>query len=193
MKKRIVLIISLVALASLLVIGGTMAWFTNIPDPVFNKFTAGSVKVEVNEHDFQDIENWNPGDVTDKEVSVISNGSKATYVRVALTPTWSNDESVDNVKLYLNTQDWLFFDEDQDGLPDDGYYYYKDILNQGDETNNLLTKVELIGDATGNDYQDATLTIKVDAQAVQASNDAYKDVWDLEVLPTGVEQFGTAH
>ncbi|MDI3480646.1 MAG: hypothetical protein PWQ97_301 [Tepidanaerobacteraceae bacterium] len=185
--KKTLLIGSLVfLLVALLIVGGTMAWFTS-EKSVANTFTAGTVKIEVNEHGFEDITNWNPGDTTNKDVSVISEGSKATYVRVSLTPEWLDANgsptnlSVDNVNLILaNNDDWVY---------SNGWYYYKHILNQNDETSLLLDAVELIGAQTGNDYQGKTLRINVKAEGVQASHEAYKDAWGISSLPAGVKEF----
>ncbi|WP_026896143.1 TasA family protein [Clostridiisalibacter paucivorans] len=184
MKKRLMVILSTVALLSLLVVGGTMAWFTSNPEPVVNAFTAGTVEIEVNEHGFSDITNWNPGDTTNKDVSVISNGSKKSYVRVSLTPEWHKegyDLSSGNVDLILaNNSDWV---------KQGDYYYYKHILNEGEETSLLLDEVEFIGAETSNDYQGAVLKISVKAEAVQASHEAYKDTWELTELPVGVKEW----
>ena len=178
MKKRSIIIISIVALLALLVVGGTMAWFTSNPEEVENTFKAGTVKIEVNEHGFQDIIDWNPGDTTTKEVSVKSKGSKKTYVRVQLTPVWEGNLSIDNVVLNWDEENWVY---------SDGWFYYKKILAGGAETEKLLNSVTLKGFETGDKYQGKTLTVTVKAEAVQASNNAYKDVWELDSLPEGVE------
>ena len=186
MKKSLLISALVFSLVALLVVGGTMAWFTDSKE-LDNKFTAGTVKIKINEHEFTDIDNWNPGDTTNKKVSVKSEGSKKTYVRVALTPVWGemveeefvpdDSLSVDNVILDVNT------DETDDWMLSGGWYYYKGILEADAETSNLLESVTLIGGATGNDYQGKTLRINVAAEAVQASNDAYKTTWSLDNLP----------
>ena len=71
MKKTLLIGLLVFSLVALLVVGGTMAWFTS-EDEVTNKFTAGTVKIEINEHEFEDIIDWNPGDTTNKDVSVKS-------------------------------------------------------------------------------------------------------------------------
>ena len=88
-----------------------------------------------------------------------------------------------NVELTL-AEDW----EDYWVLAD-GWYYYKNILGEDDETSLLLDEVHLKGEETDNKYQGLTLKIKVEAQAVQASNDAYKDAWDIDALPDGVVEW----
>lgn len=188
MKRSVLVGILLLSLAALLA-AGTWAWFTHMADPVVNEFTAGTVDIDINEHGFVNIENWNPGATTDKKVSVKILGSKCIYVRVSITPVWGYLDGetfvaepglpVDNVILNWNKDDWVYAD---------GWYYYKEILCPGDdnETSLLLRSVTL-GGSTGNEYQGKVLRIVVNAEAVQASHDAYKDAWGLSALPAGVE------
>ena len=100
MKKRNLVLGSVVVLAALLVVGGTMAWFTAESDPVENKFTAGKVDIELhdvqvdgegNEVDFPEegLSNVNPGDEHSKIVYVENTGTIPIYVRVKLTQEWS--------------------------------------------------------------------------------------------------------
>lgn len=174
MKKRILISLSLVIVFAL-VAGGTFAWFTSTTKPVTNKFKTGTVAVEVNEHGFENVDNWNPGDTTNKDVSIKSTGTKRSYVRVKITKMWSNELPNDNVELiFTNNNDWVY---------SDGWYYYTKILNSGEETSKLLDAVKLIGPITENEYQGETLTVNVEAEAVQATHEAYKDVWGLTSLP----------
>lgn len=180
-----ILVVSLVALVAV----GTWAWFTAQADPVVNTFTAGTVEIEINEHDFEDIANWNPGDTTEKKISVINKGSKCVYVRVALEPVWagvmdedgnvltSQPDAGDNIELNIDEDDWFF---------NSGYYYYiHKLTDTNKETSNLLNSVKLLGDKTDNGYQGATLTITVNADAVQCSNDAVTEEWGIEVDQNG--------
>ncbi len=175
MKRSMMMLILAGTLVTLLVAGGTMAWFTAAQE-VENNFTAGTVAVTVNEHDFQDITNWNPGDTTNKDVSVKSTGSKKTYVRVSLTPLWTPATgtaalSLANVTLNTaNPGDWVFYN---------GWYYYKHILETNEETSLLLDSITFSGPLTNNTYQGAKLNVKVNAEAVQASNGAALDTWGL--------------
>ena len=188
MKKSILVGMLVFSLAALMVVGGTLAWFTSEAE-VTNTFTAGTVEIEVLEKgETEDITNWNPGDTTDYDVSVKSLGSKQTYVRVKLEPVWyDGDEEAEvdenNVELTL-AEDW----EDYWVLAD-GWYYYKNILGEDDETSLLLDEVHLKGEETDNKYQGLTLKIKVEAQAVQASNKAYQDAWGINSLPDGVDEW----
>ena len=88
----------------------------------------------------EDITNWNPGDTTDYGVSVKSHGSKQTYVRVKLEPVWydgenkADDVDAENVELIL-AEGWENY-----WVLVDGWYYYKNILKEGNETKPLLEK-----------------------------------------------------
>ncbi len=184
MKKKLIMVVGLLLLVTLMVIGGTMAWFWD-SEETDNRFTAGTVAIEINEHGFKDIEKWNPGDTTTKQVSVKSLGNKKSYIRVSLTPVWLVGEGEDalpinNVILNLATNnDWVKSGD---------WYYYKHIIEE-EETSLLLQSVKLDGALTDNKYQDKTLKINVKAEAVQASNSAYIDVWDIDELPAEVETF----
>ena len=67
MKKRSIMLGSVVILAVLLVVGGTMAWFTAEAKPVVNTFKAGTVDINlIDEFPENGIENVNPGDTHSK-------------------------------------------------------------------------------------------------------------------------------
>lgn len=185
MKKKALIGLAVLAVVALMAVG-TWAWFTAETDKIVNTFTAGTVDVKINE-DFEADKagNWNPGQSIKKEVSVTNIGSKCAYVRVLLDVQWfkwgeeendwvASDLSTDNVSLNLNTTDWMFYN---------GYYYYKSSIGANESTTNLLNSVTLVGADTGDEYQGAKLEISVKAEAVQCTNDAYKDVWNLTKLP----------
>lgn len=185
-KKTLLLGMLVFSLVALLVVGGTMAWFTDEKE-VANTFEAGTVKIELLENGSEEaIEktNVNPGDTFDKEIKVKSVGSKKTYVRVSITPVWDDEQlETDNVELIFADGEpgtnWI------DG--EDGWYYYRYILEEGEETEELLSQVRIIGDKTGNEYQGKKLTVNVKSEAVQASHYAYEDAWGT--LPEGVEEW----
>lgn len=185
MKNKIV-VVSTITLILLLLGGTSMAWFVSNPDALSNKFTAGTVKVEVLEPGFKNIPNAAGNTTHGKNVKVKSLGSKKTYVRVRLVPMWENEPSlpVSNVTLNLvnvgesGDKDWV------DG--GDGYYYYKYYLTTGQETSLLLDGVTF--GELGPEYEGKTFILKVVAEAVQASNNAYKEVWGRNTLPFPIDQ-----
>lgn len=189
MRKRSILFISLALLLVFTIGGATMAWFTDKATPITNKFKAGTVKITLNDvFDETKATNVNPGDWYEKKVSVTSNGTKQTYVRVKLTPECIAADGrtilpINNMIMTLNTTDWVY--------DNDGWYYYKKILNKDAVTSLLLSGVTFNESLTDNTYQGATFTIKVEAEAVQASHYAFRAEWNkgsAALVPaTGVE------
>jgi len=189
MKKRNLVLGSIVVLAALLIVGGTMAWFTAEADPVTNTFTAGTVEIELHdvqmvegaEVDFptEGIENVNPGDEYEKIVYVENTGSKAVYVRVKLSPEWSGD--LPNV-VTIADEDYVMADFPiLDGWEYyEGWYYYTSPVAAGESTAHLIEEVIFAGAEMTNDYQGATFTLKVEAEAIQASNGAALDQWGVD-------------
>ncbi|NMD43670.1 MAG: hypothetical protein GYA86_10260 [Firmicutes bacterium] len=181
MKKKLLIGLSVVALVALLAVG-TWAWFTATAEPVTNTFKAGTVEIVLHDEFAEGgITNWNPGDCTDKVVYVENTGSKKAYVRVKLTAGWYDEVGEELLNLSTNN---VTYDIGEDWwLGEDGWYYYKGVLEAENTTSKLIETVCLGGAVTGNEYQGKTFKLEVKAEAVQASNDAYKDVWSLTKLP----------
>lgn len=178
MKKKTI-VVSMILLAVMIIAGGSMAWLLSNPGEAVNQFEMGTVKVEVVEEGFTDISGAEA--ITyDKNVQVRSLGSKRTYVRVRLVPEWSNPSlPVSNVQLNLaSNSDWM--------LHTDGYYYFKYYLTENEITSLLLDSVTFT--ELGPEYEGATFTLKVVAEGVQITNEAWKDVWGLANLPFTPEQ-----
>jgi len=206
MKKRNLVLGSVVVLAALLVVGGTMAWFTASSGPVTNTFIAGTVDIELHDLTYDaeqnsvsfpenGISNVNPGDEYDKIVYVENTGSKAVYVRVKLTPQWKKGEvalplTVGEPPVYMATFPLV---GDKWVLHTDGWYYYTEPLLGAvvDEPNavttHLIEKVVFAGAEMTNDYQGATFTLKVEAEAIQASNAAAADQWGIDPSTLPIE------
>ena len=83
MKKKILSICLVIALAATAVVGGTLAYFTDT-DAQTNVFTTGNVKIDLWE-DFDDNDGnaeLIPGKKIEKEIYVTNTGSEDAYVRV---------------------------------------------------------------------------------------------------------------
>lgn len=194
MKRSIPIGLLVVSLVALFVLGGTLAWFTAEAEAP-NMFTTGTVNIEIHE-DLDDPNDWAPGIIKKKEVSVKNEGSLPVFVRVQLTPVWgsmngedfSEDEelSIGNVIFNVNEEDWV--------KSGDWYYYMgvietaegktKGVLEPEGKTPPLLYSVTLDGSLTDNDYQGKTLKIYVNAEAVQAAPiEAALEAWGLDKLP----------
>ena len=73
----------------------------------------------------------------------------------------------------------LVIDEEHWTAGAENWYYYRHIVSEGVPTTKLLDGVTFSGAKITNEYQDATFRIVVTAEAVQASNYAFVDEWDL--------------
>jgi len=169
MKKTGIAIIVLLCIASSV----TYAWFT-AGEAKENRFDMGTVNVEILE-EFEPIVGVMADVDYEKVVTVKSNGSKKSYVRVKIFPEWSEPSlPASNVQFNLaQNSDWV--------LHSDGYYYFKYYLLQGQVTSALLNSISLTD--LGPEYAGKTLNVKVLAEGVQTTHDAWKEVWGLTELP----------
>ncbi len=158
MKNKLA-IFSVILVLSMMVAGGTFAWFTSSPDPSLTNITMGIVDVQV----LQDgIDN----------ITVKSLGTTDSYVRVRLVPQWSDPNlSVANVNINIG-HNWI---------EDDGYYYYAHPLTENQETSNIVTSIDY-GTLTP-EYEGASFTLKIVAEGVQSAHKAWRDVWSINNLP----------
>jgi hypothetical protein len=201
MKKRSIMLLAMIFFLISAITGATMAWLSYEAPPVMNTFEVGTVKIELYDElggvDFPEagISNVNPGDAYDKEVWVKSLGSKKTYLRVLVTPKWISaagsvlpikNKIADTVTMNLGT-DWIAGPTGENPTTGGQWYYYKYMLDKNEVTTKLLDGVIFSGPAIGNEYQGATFTIDVYAEAVQASYEAFLYEWGI------AGAFGTSH
>ncbi|MBU3196343.1 M73 family metallopeptidase [Clostridium algidicarnis] len=195
MKKKLIASLSVVTISVALIAGGTLAWFTGNAK-TDGKFKAGTVAVgikqgekDVNGEKLELIKNWNPGDSDVFDFDVPNLGTERAYVRVKVTKmNWDKmGEMIGNVKLSPDSN-WVMGETKTNEGQEHTYYYYKEILDGSkDKDGNDMTaekalmklKVELDGEGTGNDYQGDTFNMKLDVEAIQASNDAILSAWNI--------------
>ena len=150
---------------------GTLAFFTS-EGKAHNVITTGGVEIAVQEwadedktQAFEDLSGIMPGTTVTKIAEVKNIGASDAWIRVKVTKAielhGEGTPDTDLVELELNTVDWM-----QGG---DGYLYYKKVLKPGEVTEPIFTAVTF--NATmGNEYQNATATVDIAAQAVQTAN-----------------------
>lgn len=182
MKKRNIMMFSAIALAVVLVAGGTMAWFT-AGDEILNNFTAGTLNINVTEvFDENAAGNVNPGDQIKKEITIENTGTKRAYLRMKLEPKWTN---IDDEVTILD--DWgpasiLDLNADWE-LKSDGYYYYKNVVAEsGGLAPKPFTKIVFKGATMGNEYQGANFDLNVIVEAIQVTNGAVEASWPASGL-----------
>lgn len=190
-KKRAALLISAFALIALLVVGGTLAYFTS-QDDATNIFTLGKVSGDLTEDTKEGMvddhpvkagtktddgikyEKVLPGDWLSKEPVVsIKNDSEDAYVRVKLEVINDDNKLSDIQKAQLISDTCLNFDSDW-VVGVDGYVYYQHKLTNKTpaltKTSPVFTMVKIPGEGWDNNTAGATFSIKVTADLIQADN-----------------------
>lgn len=191
-KKLFVLAVAVIILAGMAT--GTLAYYT-ASSRAHNVITSGSIDIDLVEtmknengqivpYPEKPVGGIMPGMEHSKIVNVKNVGEHPAWVRVKVTKSIkvdgkSQDDSV--LTLDFNTNKWIY---------EDGYYYYKDILDPKATTAEpLFTTVNFAGEEMDNDYQNATIEIGVQAQGVQSQNNPIpagegKDVTDVKGWPS---------
>lgn len=81
MKKKIIALCLIVALAATAVIGGTLAYFTDTTEAMVNEFTVGNVKIDLTEPNWKGDATLMPGVVYDKDPTItVAEKSQDAYV-----------------------------------------------------------------------------------------------------------------
>ena len=176
------------------VVGGTFAWFTS-QDSVTNEFATGgkndddkNTGIDIWEK-FKEPTNVVPGTTTDKLVQVKNTSTYDQFIRVKITPKWENDELNKKEETGEGELDYLKLNfvkanlgnGQGQWLKDGDYYYYIGKVAGGKFTNTLLESVTLSRDA-GNEYKNQKYQVVVDADSIQADNDAYKEWTNSETI-----------
>lgn len=104
-----------------------------------------------------------PGDIVSKKVSVENVCEHPFYLRVKIVYGIDSQElpSEECFKLNIDESNWQYVD---------GWYYYKEVVEPGETTPHVFSKVEIVGSKVDNNYLGKTLTLSVVAHAVQSEN-----------------------
>ncbi|MBD8987691.1 MAG: hypothetical protein EGR01_01555 [Clostridiales bacterium] len=178
--KRKLLLLSVLAICVATLAAGTLAYFS-ADGTARNVITTGNVSIAVEEwanadktQPFEDLTGIMPGTTVTKIAEVRNTGEADAWIRVRLTGdirlTGDGTPDPSLVKPDLNTTDWTL------GL--DGYLYCNKAIRPGETTAPLFTCVTFDA-GMGNEYQNATATVHVAAEAVQTANNG---VTALEAL-----------
>ena len=195
-KKKI--IISAVIIALLIISTVVWALFTARKDDAAN-IQVGEIEVVLEE-------DW-PDDVTEfgiernqKKVWGRSTGDKKAYVRMRFVPTveyyYVEKDDNDNITLaewrtapipqenirvkVKNASDWVL---------QGNYYYYKSILNPGETTSKIDIEWEVYEMPSEiARYEKIRTDVRVILEYAQTTNDAWKELFQIEALPSGVER-----
>lgn len=153
MKKKILTVTLIIALLSIAVVGGSLAWFTAESEAVENTFTVGSVKIEQKEVFDEDnaqllpiVNTTTPSkdvNYVKKEVTVENTGKNAAYLRTHIAiPSVLDDYLELDLDLHPNTS-WQF--ERKYAVPVNGmqyrvYTYVHTAALEAEDTTDALLK-----------------------------------------------------
>ena len=195
-KKKIIISATIIAL----LIISTVVWalFTARKDDAAN-IQVGEIEVVLEE-------DW-PDDVTEfgiernqKKVWGRSTGDKKAYVRMRFVPIveyyYVEKDDEDNITLaewrtapipqenirvkVKNASDWVL---------QGNYYYYKSILNPGETTSKIDIEWEVYEMPSEiARYEKIRTDVRVILEYAQTTNDAWKELFQIEDLPSGVER-----
>lgn len=187
MKGKL-LILSVLVICVATLAAGTLAYF-NAEDAAHNVITSSGIEIKVQEWadeekqmPFEDMDGIMPDMSVTKIAEVKNTGASEAWIRVMVTKAieLSREGAPDIalVELDLNTEDWM--------LGEDGYLYYNEAVQPGEVTAPIFTTVTF-NKAMGNEYQNATATVDVYAQAVQTANNG-DSALDAQGWPTGNQE-----
>lgn len=179
--KRRILAIALIVIGLSAVATGTYAYFV-AEETAYNVITTGALFMDLVEETEdgkpwpeEGIKNVMPATDVGKVVYVENRGSVPFFTRIQKETTVTPAPGVtavltdEYISIDINTECWI-----EQG---DFYYYYR-ILQPGEKTEPLFTKVSFAGEM-GNEYQNCTVEVQVLAQAVQSANNGYDPLMAL--------------
>lgn len=179
--KRRILAIALIVIGLSAVATGTYAYFV-AEETAYNVITTGALFMDLVE-ETEDGKPWPEEGIKDvipcmevgKVVYVENRGSVPFFTRIQKEtivtpgPGVTAELTDEYISVDINTECWI-----EQG---DFYYYYR-ILQPGEKTEPLFTKVSFAPEM-GNEYQNATVEVYVLAQAVQSANNGYDPLMAL--------------
>lgn len=174
-KSRL-LLIALAAILLTVLTQPTLAYYTAVGKTT-NVVTSGGIELKIHEKtaDGSDFPAEGvyviPGDIVSKQVSVENVCAHPFYLRLKLVSGTSNEALTpdDCLKLNIDTQHWTYVD---------GYYYYNVVLQPGETTPALFTQVEIVGSKVDQTHIGSTLSLTVNAYAVQSENNPAENPWN---------------
>ena len=179
-KSRL-LLVALAAILLTVLTQPTLAYYT-VVGTATNVVTSGGIQLQIHEKtaDGSDFPTEGvyiiPGDIVSKQVTVENVCAHPFYLRVKLASGTNNEALTpdDCLKMDLDNQNWTYVD---------GYYYFNNVLGPGETTPALFTQVEIVGSKVDQTHIGSTLSLTVNAYAVQSENNPAEHPWDASGWP----------
>ena len=166
-------VVSLIAILISILSYSSLAYYTTVGKAT-NVITSGNIQFIIHETTDQGTEFPEegvyivPGDIVSKKVTIESDCEHPFYLRVKIVYGVNSTEltAEDCFKLNINEKYWELHD---------GWYYYKGVVEPGETTPYVFSHVEIVGAKVDNSYLGKTLTLTVEAHAVQSENNPIED------------------
>ena len=167
MKKKIVSLVLVAALAFTALVGTTLAYFTDKTETAKNTFTVGNVDIKLEEPAWpasgeKDAPEVYPGEALAKAPTVTNIGKNPCFVRVKVTGL---DQFGNKGEITLRHGNYVAGYDSTNWTLYNGYYYYNKVLAIGTVTEPLFNQIVMPVGLTGGE---ATVSIDIYAEAVQA-------------------------
>lgn len=180
-QKAKLLLVALAAILMTVLTQPSLAYYTTIGKAT-NVVTSGDISLKIHEKtadgtDYPtDIVKIIPGSIVSKQVSVENVCQHPFYLRVQLVSASTNTQlsAQDCLALDINTEKWT---------EKDGFYYYNQILQPGQITVPVFTEVEVVGEKVTTEHIGTTLSITVNAFAVQSEHNPAEHPWEAAGWP----------
>ena len=173
-KKSIVFGVAFVIVLSIIsfsAIGTTVAYIIDGTESVENTFSVALFEISI-------VEDFSDGSTVKENVTVHNASETGAYIRAALVINWKNGDGEIYPKDPLKGIDYSLDLNEQWILSSDGYFYYPEKVEAGEETQNLINRLEVLSDSPEDGY---TLSVEVLASAVQSEPaSAVYDAWGIE-------------
>lgn len=176
------LAIALLAIVLTLLSQGTLAYYTTVGKAT-NVVTSGNIRLVIHETTGDGSEFPTegvyviPGQIVSKRVNIQNDCEHPFYLRVKLVNGIDSTEldAAECLQIDLNESAWT--------LRDDGFIYYNEVLQPGQTTPYVFTEVTVVGDKVDRDFIGKTLSLTVNAYAVQQQNNPAEHPWDAMGWP----------
>lgn len=180
--KLLLAAICIAAVLATLISQNTLAFYTVIGRAT-NVVTSGNIQLKIHET----TENGDPfptdgvfimpGQVVGKRVTVENQCQHPFWLRVKIIYGIEGEQLPyeDLLQVDINTAHWTV-------MPD-GYIYYNQILEPGLHSEPVFTEVTVAGEKLDLSYIHSTLTLTVDAYAVQSENNPAAAPWEAAGWP----------
>ncbi len=179
--KTKLLFLAIAAIVVTILSHSSLAYYAYV-DTADNVVTSGAIQLKIHEKTAAGNEYPKegilimPGSIVSKQVTIENLCNHPFYLRLEIvngidSTTLTVDECLE---LDINEKDWTYVD---------GYYYYNDIVPPHTTTTPIFTEVEIVGDKVDNSYIGRTLSLTVNAFAVQSENNFAENPWNAEGWP----------